>query len=128
MPAIIDTTNALGLAGQIELAGRSIYVLDLTIAERSEDSSLDFEGIDSWYFDEYRFRLNEQLRPAETEASWTNRSLSLPGVRSRSEFDELQMGSRYIAFYDYSAHARGYALEGLMKWNEAAATAIRGLP
>ena len=123
--SVIEETEALSAAELEALADKATYILCLTIVSRMEQDIADFEGGDTWIFDEYRVRNDHQYTPDPNEASWNNTTLSLPGYKDTEQpFDALEIGGRYLAFYTINAMADAYSLDGLMPWDDEKATAI----
>ena len=123
--SIVDETEALSLAELEALVDESTYVLGLTIVEPLEQDIADFEGGDTWLFDQYRVRIDRQFQPIQDEPGWTNTTLSMPGYKqTEAEFGALEVGGRYLAFYRIDAMANAYSLDGLMPWDDGKVTAI----
>ncbi|WP_019620217.1 hypothetical protein [Amphritea japonica] len=106
----------------------SAYIVDVDIVEVLEPEIADFEGGDCWLFDRFRVRLNQQIFPDEPLPSWQQTELTMPG-RKTTQHDtyQLHIGQRFIAFYSYSAMARGYALEQLVEWQDKVMTEVTNL-
>lgn len=122
---IIEKTGALSVAELETLVTESVYILGVTIISQMEPEVAGFEGGDTWIIDQYRMSIDQQFLPTRDEGSWTNTTLSMSGVKETSkDIDRLQIGGRYIVFYDYSAMANGYSLEGLMRWSDDKVAAI----
>ena len=124
---ILDQTDSLSPDELEELISKSLYVLGLTVISELEQDSFGLEGGDTWYFEEYETRVDRQFQPIEDQISWQGRRLSMPGTKELSESSQLKIGARYIAFYEYSAMARGYSLEGLMRWDDQKVAEIETL-
>lgn len=112
---IIEKTESLSLADLERLATESDYILQITITAVLEAEYADFEGGETWIFDRYRVSIDKQIFPLQSDRDWMDDTLIMPGTTKRSpEAAKPQVGQSYIAFYRYSAMARGYSLEGLM--------------
>ena len=105
----------------------SAYIVDLEIVAALEPEIADFEGGDCWLFDRFQVRLNRQILPDEALPSWQQTELTMPGRKQGQRSQRLDIGQRVIAFYSYSAMARGYALEQLVEWNEKAVADIKAI-
>lgn len=122
---IIEKTTAMSLQALEQLAAESDCILQLTVTAVLEAESAHFEGGDTWVFDRYRVNVDRCIFPVQPDSYWMNNTLIMPGVKKGCpEVNTLQIGSCYIAFYNYSAMARGYSLEGLLPVTEEVALQI----
>jgi len=114
--SLVEATESLPSSEFATLVSEANYILDLTLVETIDQSCASFEGGDDWVFDEYAIRINEQILPVSGDAYWASNTLSMPGRKSTQyRAGHLETGEHYLAFYNYSAMARGYSLEGLMR-------------
>lgn len=117
---LIEYTASLAWPELQQLTLEADYVLQFTVTSELESDYADFEGGDCWVFDQYRISIEKQFFPAQQVADTPDDRLALPGRKQgESGGARPRIGSSYIAFYRYSAMARGFSLEGLLAATDA---------
>jgi len=125
---ILETTASLSKMELLALIKKSDYISSVTIESPLEQDFASFEGGDTWVFNQYNTKIEREFKPTESNPAWANTSLTLPGYKQSSDNSlKLTIGKSYIVFYEYSAMADGYSLEGLLYWNEDTAKKIEQL-
>ena len=111
-----------------ELTRDATYIAELRVSRRQKSGIADFEGDGTWVFSRYKIVVMQQFAPMGQGTSWTNSTLTLLGIKvGESAIDNIDIGARYIPFYELSSIAESYSLAGLLTWNEARTASIESV-